>query len=155
MALVETAQSRWFPACVCLAERRLHVHLMEEQPPIPLALDSFHEGGTGYDSREDALAACYGWYEAAELTQRWQKLAARTELYPERTAWYLDEIAHFVGDNTPRFNFGHCVQAVVYARGKNGLECLAATGETLDEAIRALYQCVYEWSRLLQDGVRS
>jgi hypothetical protein len=131
------------------------VHLVEEPPLIPPALDAFHEGTTGYDFQEDALAACYGWYETVELTLMWQELAAGTELYPERTAWYLDEIAHLAQDSTPRFNYGHCVQAVVYARGKNGLERLAATGDTPDEAIEALYQYVYEWSRLLQDGVRS
>jgi hypothetical protein len=131
------------------------VHLVEEPPPIPLALDSFHEGGTGYDSREDALAACYAWYEAAELLKSWQELAAGTELYPERNTWYLDEIAHLLGDNTPCFHYGLCVQVVVHARGKNGLECLAAMGTTPDEAIEALYQCVYEWSRMLQDEVYS
>jgi hypothetical protein len=155
MALVEMANGRWFAAYTCVSERRPRVHLVEEPPPIPPALDAFCEGETGYDHREAALTACYAWYEAAELTEVWQALAAHTELYPERTAWYLDEIACLVGDNPPRFHYGLCVQAVVYTRGLNGLERLVATGATPDEAIEALYQRVYEWSRMLQDGIGS
>jgi hypothetical protein len=39
---------------------------------------------------------------------------------------------------------------VVLARGKDSIEVIAATGNTPDEAIETLYQCVYEWSRMLQ-----
>jgi hypothetical protein len=89
------------------------------------------------------------------LTKSWQELAAHTELYPERNAWYLDEIAHLVGDNTQCFHYGLRVQAAIYARCQNGLVCLAVTGDTPDEAIEALYQRVYEWSRMLQDEICS
>jgi hypothetical protein len=158
MALVETANGRWFAAYTSMSERLLRVHLVEEPPLIPPALDSYYAGGTGYDCREEALAACYAWHEVPELTKHWQELAAHTELYPERNAWYLDEITHLVGENIPRFHYGLCVQAVVCAKpaqGKSGLECITATGDTPDEAIEALYKYVYEWSRMLHDRVCS
>jgi len=149
MALVETADGRWFAACASLSERPPRVYLLEELPLIPPALDSSHHKQSGYLCREEARTACHIWYEAAELTQEWWELAARSELYPERTAWYLDEIAHLAGDDTPRLHYGLSVHAVVRARGKNGQEIIAATGNSPDEAIEALYQCVYEWSRVL------
>jgi hypothetical protein len=86
MAVVETANGRWFPARASLVEQQAHISLLEDPPPIPLALDSFHDQPSGYHCREEALAACRAWYEAAELTQAWQRLKARTELYPERTS---------------------------------------------------------------------
>ena len=150
MALVETAEGRWFPARVSLLEHPPRVALLEDPPPIPPARDSFREEVSGYLCREEARDACHAWYETEVLTQEWQKLAARTELYPERTAWYLDEIAHLVGDDPPRLHCGLSVQIVVSARGKNGLESIAATSDTPDEAIEILYQHVYEWSRMLQ-----
>lgn len=155
MALVETANGRWFAACVSLSERLPRVHVVEDRPLIPPALDSFLEGESGHLCREEALSACHAWCEAVELTEVWQRLAAHTELYPERTAWYLDEIMHLTGDDAPRLYCGLSVQAVVSARGKYGLESIAATGDTPDEAIEALYKHVYEWSRILQDEVCS
>jgi hypothetical protein len=150
MALAETADGTWFAACASLSERPPRVYLLEDPPLIPPALDSFDDQRSGYLCREEARDACHTWCEAAELTQEWWELAARTELYPERTVWYLDEIARLTGDDTPLLHHGLPVQAVVHARGKNGLEIIAATGDTPDEAIEALYQCVYEWSRMLQ-----
>jgi hypothetical protein len=150
MALVETADGRWFPARVSLQEHPPRVSLLEDPPPIPPALDSFHEEVSGYLCREEARDACYAWYETEELIQVWRKVAARTELYPERTAWYLDEIAHLAGDDAPLLDHGLSVQAMVCAQGKNGLEVIAATGNTPDEAIESHNPRVYEWSRMLQ-----
>jgi hypothetical protein len=133
MALVETADGRRFAAYISLVE----------QPP------------SGYLCREEALAACHAWYEEAELTQEQRKLGARTELYPERNVWYLEEIMRLTGGDAPRLHCGLSIQAMVQARGKDGLESITATGATPDEAIEALYQHVYEWSRILQDEVCS
>jgi hypothetical protein len=150
MALVETAAGRGFAAFAFLLERPPRVYLLEDPPLIPPALDSSHDQLSGYLCREEALTACHTWCEAAELTQEWRRLAARTELYPERNAWYLDEIAHLAGDDTPRLHCAISVQAVVLARGNDSLEVIAATGNTPDEAIETLYQRVYEWSWKLQ-----
>jgi hypothetical protein len=153
MALVESADGRWFAACATLAEIPQRVYFLEDPPSIPPELDSFHERGQGYDCREEALAACRAWCEMVKLTQEWRGLAARTELYPERNAWYLDEIVKLAGDDTPHLHCGLSVQAVVLARqtaGNDGVEVIAATGNTPDEAVETLYQRVYEWSWKLQ-----
>jgi hypothetical protein len=151
MALVETADGRWFAACATLAEIPQRVYLLEDPPPIPPALDSFHERGQGYDCREEALAACHAWREEVELNEDWRGLAARTELYPERTAWYLDEIIQLArGDDTPHLHCGISVQSMVLARGIDSIEVISATGDTPDEAIESHDPRVYEWSRKQQ-----
>jgi hypothetical protein len=67
-------------------------------------------------------------------------------VYPERNAWYLDEIVQMAGDDTPRLRRGISVYAVVLAAGIESVEVIDATGNTPDEAIETLYQRVYEWS---------
>ncbi len=154
MALVETADGRWFPACAFLSEIPHRIEVMEGTPLIPPARDTFHDPGPGHDCREEAIEACHAWREQAELDDGWRELATRTELYPERNAWYLDEIEQLAGgDDTPRLHYGISVHAVVLARQTAGNDCtqvIAATGSTPDEAIETLYQRVYEWSWKLQ-----
>jgi hypothetical protein len=155
MALVQTSNGKWFHAFSVFSVRSYRVwelYLLEESPVfIPLALPPFHDPAQGYDSREEAIEACYAWREAVELPQEWRGLAARTEIYPERTAWYMDEIAHLTrGYDIPRLHCGTSVHAVVLVRQAtrdNGAQIIAATGDTPDEAIETLYQRVYEWSR--------
>ena len=147
MALVETADGRWFAACARLSEIPKRVYVLEGPPLIPPALDSFRDPGSGYDCREEAIEACHAWRKAMELTEDWRGLAARTELYPERNSWYLDEIVQLMGgDEPPRLHCGISVHAVVLARQTAGNEIIAATGNTPDEAIETLYQRVFEWS---------
>src|SRR5215831_18610799 len=100
MALVETFDGRWFPAFAPPRENPLRwVHLMGGPPDIPPALDL--DPSEGYQSREEAIGACWAWHEAARLPFEWERLAAHTEVYPERTAWYLDEIAQLIGNGRP------------------------------------------------------
>jgi hypothetical protein len=73
MALVETANGRWFAAYTSMSERILRVYLLEDPPFISPAFDSFYEGGTGYGCREEALAACHAWYETVELLRPYPK----------------------------------------------------------------------------------
>jgi len=103
MALVETDAGRWFAACGPLSEEMPHrVFLLKgTSTDIPPALGQVDEPGQGYGSREEAIAAYRAWLEAARLPMHWRELAARTEVYPERNAWYLDEIARLTGDATP------------------------------------------------------
>ena len=154
MALVQSADGKWFPAFATVSIRSHRVYVLEESPVfIPPALPPWHDPAQGYDNREEAIEACRAWLEATELPDEWRALAARTELYPERNAWYLDEIAQLTGgDDTPHLHCGTSVHAVVLVRqttGDNGTgaQIIAATGGTPDEAIETLYQRVYEWSR--------
>ena len=149
MALVQTADGKWFPAFATVSVRSHRVYVLEESEAfIPPALPPCHDPAQGYDLREEAIEACHAWLEAAELPQEWQGLAARTEVYPERNAWYIDEIAHLAGgDDTPRLHCGTSVHAVVFVQqttGYNGTRIIAARGDTPDEAIETLYQRVYE-----------
>lgn len=155
MALVQTSDGKWFPAFSVFSVRSYRVwelYVLEESPVvIPLALPPFHDPTQGYDSREEAIEACHAWREAVELPQEWRGLAARTELYPERNAWYLGEIARLTGGgDTPRLHCGISVHAVVLARQTardNGTEIIAVTGDTPDEAIETLYERVYDWAQ--------
>jgi hypothetical protein len=150
MALVETADGKWFPAFDFLSEIPHRIDVMEVPPLIPPAFDTFHDPELGYDCREKAIEACHAWHEEVELTEDWRGLAAHTELYPERNAWYLDEIVQLTGgDDTLHLHCGISVQAKVLARGIDSIEVITAIGDTPDEAIETLYQNMYEWSRNL------
>ncbi len=153
IALVETTDGRWFPACALFSEIPFRVYRVEGSPLIHLALDSLHERVPGYTCREEAIEACYAWSETFELTQDWQWLVAQTELYPERNAWYLDEIVQLTGgDVTTHLHCGISVQAMVPARSIDSIEVITATGDTPDETIETLYQRVYAWHCQLETG---
>ena len=150
MALVETAGGRWFPAFALFSDIPDRIDMLEISPLIPPARDSLHVSGQGYVCREEAIEACRSWYEAVALAEYWRGLAARTELYPERNAWYLDEIEHLAGGvDTVQVHCGVSVQAMVLVRDYDHSEVITATGDTPDEAIETLYQRVYDWSRKL------
>jgi hypothetical protein len=156
MALVETADGRWLRALALFSEIPHRMFVREGSPLIPPALDSFQERRPGYDCREEAIEACLAWREAVELPLCWRELAARTELYPERNVWYLDEMVQLAGgDDTPRLHCGVSAQAVVLARGHDRMEVIAATGDTPDEAIETHNPRVYEWSRRPQAIARA
>ena len=147
MILVETTDGRWFPAFALFSDIPFGVYRVETSPLIQPARDSLHERVPGYTCREEAIEAFYAWNETCELTQDWRWLAALTEVYPERNAWYLDEIVQLTGgDDTPHLHYGISIQAMVLARGIDCSEVITATGDTPDEAIETLYQRVYQWS---------
>jgi hypothetical protein len=145
MALVETTDGRWFPAFALSSDIPFGVYILERSPLlIHPAHNSLQKHLPGYTCREEAIEACSAWNETCELTHNWLWLAALTEVYPERNAWYLDEIVQLTGgDDTPHLRYGISVQAMVLARG---IEVITATGDTPDEAIETLYQHVYQWS---------
>jgi hypothetical protein len=148
MALVETASGRWFPACALFSDIPNQIDVLEISPLIPPALDTLHDSEPGYVCREEAIEACRSWCEVVALTEYWRGLAACTELYPERNAWYLDEITQLAGGDTPRLHCGISVHAMVLARqtaSHESVEVIDATGNTPDEAFEILYQRVYEW----------
>jgi len=153
MALVETSDGRWYPAFTIGETKPPWVHLIEEDALtgfIPPALDSLMKPCQGYACREEAIEACQAWHEAAVAPVHWETLAAHTEVYPERNAWYLDEIARLTGDHTPLLSYGLSVHGVVIAAWNGGSAIIDVTGATPDEAIEALYQRVYERSCLHQ-----
>jgi hypothetical protein len=151
MAVVQTADGKWFPAFATMSVRSYRVYVLEDGEVF---IPPYHDPVQGYESREAAIAACHAWREAMELLEEWQGLAARTEMYPERNSWYRDEIAQLAGeDDTPRLHCGTSAHAVVLARqtvGDGSAHHITVTADTPDQAIEILYQRVYEWSRRSQ-----
>ncbi len=147
MALVETDDGRWFAGFAPETEQPNWILLVKHVTTtiVPAALDQHSDVCQGYGCREEAIEAYRAWHEAAVLPIVWQTLAASTEVYPERNAWYLEEIARLAGDSIPRLSCGIDVSAVVMTDrfGSNGF--IAVAGTTIDETVEALYQRVYRW----------
>ncbi|HEV2582822.1 MAG TPA: hypothetical protein VGT44_18330 [Ktedonobacteraceae bacterium] len=143
-ALVETFDGRWFPAFVPSEENPLRwVHLIDGPLDIPPALDGDPEAG--YQMRAEAIAACWAWQEAAVLPFEWEAVARQIEVYPERAAWYIDEIAQLTG-NTRQVQRSGPFASVSVAQPSDQETTITAHGANPDEAIENLYQCVYEWA---------
>jgi len=100
--------------------------------------------GMALGATEEVIAACRAWLVEAGVHVRWRALAANTEVYPERNAWYLEEIVHLAGA-IPMVGIGVAdAYADVIVRYRGGSYVLEAAGASLDEAIEALYQRVYD-----------
>ncbi|MBV9688466.1 MAG: hypothetical protein JO202_02025 [Ktedonobacteraceae bacterium] len=143
LALIETADGRWFPAFVPLTDTPYWVTI-PNTGFLPPAVEPLHDPAEGYSCREEALEACHAWHEATTLSVQWQVLAAQTEVYPERNAWYVDEIVQLIGEGTPTMICGSdAIAAVMVWHPSRKL--LTARGCTPDEAIERLYQEVSTW----------
>jgi len=147
MALVETFDGRWFPAFAPDVTTSRWLLLLGDATTtlIPPALDPLIDPYHGYDCPEQAIEAYLAWHEAAVLSVDWQELAAHTEVYPERNAWYLDEITLLTENDTPLRVYGTYAFATVTTTHHGAHEVITARGATPDETIEALYQHVYEW----------
>jgi hypothetical protein len=154
MAVVETADRRWFPALAPSpsSERPRWVSLIDEPGIVPLALNALSDSTEGYEERNEAVAACWAWHEATVLSADWQVLAMSTEVYPERNSWYLEEIARLIGSDTQTRVFATYGFATVMAGPYGVDEVIMARGMTRDETIANLYQRVYEWSCIKRTG---
>ena len=148
MALIETADRRWLPALTPLTETPHWVTCIDTETrciPPALPVQPSHDPRQGYPSRAQALAACCAWDEEISLFVVWKTLAAHTEAYPERNAWYQEEIAWMTGGSPVLVTTTIEAIAVVVVELHPGVQVISAAGITLDEAIEHLYQQVYEW----------
>lgn len=148
MALVETAEGRWFPALTPLTQTHQWVTFLDAEArciPPALAAQPSQDPTQGYPSRAQALEACRAWDEAIHLAVVWETLAAHTEAYPERNAWYVEEIAYLTGGSPVLLTTTVEAIAVVVIELHPGIQVISAAGMTRDEAIEQLYQQVYEW----------
>lgn len=150
MAVIEAQDGRWFPAFAPIGET-IWVRIVADLTAgtIPPAVEMPVCPAEGYADRKKALEACRAWYEAATAPIQWASLAARTEMYPERNAWYLEEITRLTGGGIPSFSPFHGVYSTVFVEAEGGHEgnhaIIAVTGATPDEAIEALYQQISAW----------
>jgi hypothetical protein len=79
------------------------------------------------------------------LPVQWDILAAHTEAYPERNAWYLDEIAQMTSGGHALITCGVDATALVMIEKHPAVQVIAGVGVSPDEAIERLYQQVYVW----------
>jgi hypothetical protein len=142
-ARMETCDGRWFPAFARLTDAPQVVVLVRPSL-IPAALEPLEDPKQGYRRREEAIAAYCAWHEAVTLPIQWETLAAHTQVYPERTIWYEEEIYRLAGER-PKLVSGTYVFAGVVAARDGVLDAVAATGANPDEAIEVLYQHVADW----------
>jgi hypothetical protein len=148
MALIETAEGRWFPALTPLTDTPHRVTVLDAGAhfiPPALASKACHDPKKGYTSRKQALEACRSWDEEVSLLMQWEMLAAHIEAYPERNAWYLDEIAQMSGGSPLLVTATIEAVVMVVAELHPGVKVISAAGITVDEAIEQLYQQVNDW----------
>jgi hypothetical protein len=142
MALIETAEGRWFPALTPLTDTPHWVTFLDAGArciPPALASKPCHDPKKGYNSRKQALEACRAWDEEVSLPVQWEVLAAHIEAYPERNAWYLEEIAQMTGGSPVLVTATIEAVAVIVVELHPGVQVISASGITLDEAIEGLY----------------
>ena len=131
-------EGHWFPAFAPLTEAPECVVLLDIID-IPPALTPLCDPGKGYPCRHEAVEACWAWYEAAILPVEWRILTTQIEIYPERNAWYQEEIACLIGATPTLQSIGEEIIALVFNE-RYGV--FAAIGFSPDEAIETLYQCI-------------
>ncbi|HEY6406686.1 MAG TPA: hypothetical protein VIY29_04370 [Ktedonobacteraceae bacterium] len=148
MALIATAEGRWFPALAPLTDTPHWVTILDAGAraiPPALASPSHHDPKKGYSSRKQALEACHTWDEEVRLSVHWERIAAHIEAYPERNAWYVDEITHMTGGSPLLVSATIEAVTVVVTESYPGIKVIRASGITVDEAIEQLYQRVHDW----------
>ncbi len=120
----------------------------EAEHGIPYALGPRHtQGVVSFQRYRDALEFCHRKQEGYRLWYQWDALAAHTELYPERNAWYRDEIVTmtsgtFPWDRLPQVETSgtSIVYGSVFLKGTH---CFVSA-PTIDDAWERLYECVCE-----------
>ena len=148
MALIETADGRWFPALTSLTDTPRQVTFLDAGARCILPTREAklcHDSRQGYCSRKKALEACRAWDEEMHLPVQWEELAAHTEVYPDRNAWYLEEIAQMTGESPLLLIATTEAVAAIIVELHPGVKIISAAGVTRDEAIEQLYQHVHAW----------
>ena len=131
MALIETAEGRWYPAMTPLTDTPHWVTVLDEGirfVPPALTPASRPDPQKGYGSRKKALEACRRWNEDVTLPVQWDILTAHIEAYPERNAWYLDEIAQMTGGGHVLVTCGVDATALVIAKLHPAVQVIAEVG---------------------------
>nr|HET6902326.1 hypothetical protein [Ktedonobacteraceae bacterium] len=120
---------------------------------IPFALGSTpREGVVSFEQHTHAIQYCQRNEEEFALLWQWQQYACQAELYPERNAWYRDEIERLAhaGDcplllsreTVDCLCIGTEVHAYIWVHLAGSYQAIRAKAPTLDEALVALYEQV-------------
>ena len=107
---------------------------------IPPAIGPWHQQGVvSFATRRAALAFCQRYDERYRLQLSWKKVTIKSDLYPERTAWYYDMLEEMTGNRPHPAYF----DARWYLWLADGTLC-KADGDTMGEALVNLYTIVCE-----------
>ena len=109
---------------------------------IPPAQGPFHrQGVVSFSKHHHALAFCHRNQEEFGVLWHWQEVAARTEAYPERNAWYREEIRELA----KAFPHVHVsgTEAYAHVSFRDGTWC-SVFAPNVDEMWKQLYERVYE-----------
>lgn len=102
-------------------------------------------GVISFRTRREALDFCHRYQETFDLRWQWQKLATKSEIYPERNAWYQEEIAQHSTWGPPNISPSvSTVYASVYLHSENPLSSFhcAIWGDDIDDAYVRLYEAM-------------
>jgi len=146
-----------------LADGRYYPLYASDDPPSPFSLTPLYwqyqlipfargpqpvEGVASFTSRK--LAEDYCWRQDESFSVLWNiaKDAWARELFPERNAWYRDQLTQLVRQQSP---YATCavyingtLEAVTVAIYLANTERVAVECPTIDDAIATLYHEVYE-----------
>lgn len=102
-------------------------------------------GVISFRTRREALDFCHRYQETFDLRWQWRQMATKSEIYPERNAWYREEIAQHSTGGPPNISPSvSVVYASVYLHGENPLSSFhcAIWGDDIDNAYVRLYEAV-------------
>ncbi|GER87598.1 hypothetical protein KDW_17600 [Dictyobacter vulcani] len=120
----------------------------EDSDGIPMAVGPRHTTGlVSFPTYAAAINYCHRRCEESQFLVNWKKNAARCELYPERNAWYTQELQQLTG-NTPFLCpslFEVHAHVVLYDGTVHSVDA-----GTIDDAMCQLYEEVAELIALAQ-----
>jgi len=156
--VVELANGRFYPVRVEQNELVIDSlsRLTTRFEVIPLAVGPhlhLPQVERGFSRREDAIAYCLRRSEEWPLLYECNTRATESELFPERNAWYRAEIERIVRAHDLFASRRDPISLSVYSTSVSAWVSLSLGGKyqslhieapTMDEAWKALYQCVYK-----------
>jgi len=110
-------------------------------------------GTVSFADRKLAEQYCHREHEEFLLLWNAARHGWRQELYPERNAWYREEILRLVREHDPHSSLRDRVEvddhydapyAYVYLNLRGNFQAIRVKGESVDEALQALYHEVFE-----------
>ncbi|GCE04233.1 hypothetical protein [Dictyobacter aurantiacus] len=141
-------ERRFYPLSFFMSEDGRHIESLsayswsfEGRYSIPPAVGPRHTTDVvSFPTYADAVTFCHRKQEEVDMFLAWEKKAARCEVYPERNAWYAQEIEQLTG-NLPVL-YGTLFKAHAVVIDTNGT-WYCEDAPALDEAMIHLYERVY------------
>lgn len=100
-------------------------------------------GTVSFHTRKEALAFCHRKWEEYQLTVKWEGLRARSELHPDRNAWYREELMNYACSDPIVGRIVDTTYARMHLWDGTPLE---VDGETIDEVYVKLYEAACQYA---------